>query len=57
MSKYAKLMLCLMAVPVVLSLAGCPAMAVARVAKKASESSSGGDKDTANKSSTTTTAP
>ena len=57
MNKYAKIMLCLMALPVVVSLAGCPAMAVARVAKKASESSSSSDKDSATKSSTTTATP
>ena len=55
MNKYAKVMICLMAVPVVVSLAGCPAMAAARLAKKASESSSSSDKDTATKASTTTT--
>lgn len=55
MNKFVKIGCWLMAVPVVVSLAGCPAMAIARVAKKASESSSGSDKDTATKSSTTAT--
>ena len=55
MNKFVKIGCWLMAVPVVVSLTGCPAMAVARVAKKASESSSSSDKDTAAKSSTTST--
>ena len=54
-NKFVKMGCWLIAVPVVVSVAGCPAMAVARVAKKASESSSSSDKDTAAKSSTTIT--
>ncbi len=54
-NKFVKMGCWLIAVPVVVSVAGCPAMAVARVAKKASESSSSSDKDTAAKSSITTT--
>lgn len=55
MNKFVKMGCWLMAVPVIVSLAGCPAMAAARLAKKASESTSSSDKDTASKSSTTTT--
>ena len=55
MNKFVKIVAWLMVVPVVVSLAGCPAMGIARIAKKASESSSSSDKDTAAKSSTTAT--
>jgi len=55
MNKFVKIGCWLMAIPVVASLTGCPAMAVARVAKKASESSSSTDKDSTTKSSTGTT--
>ena len=54
MNKFVKMGCWLMAVPVIVSLAGCPAMAAARLAKKASESSSSSDKDTAIKSSAST---
>ena len=50
-NKFVKMGCWLMAVPVIVSLAGCPAMAAARLAKKASESSSSTDKDSASKSS------
>ena len=46
----------LMALPVLVSLAGCPAMMAARIAKKASESSSSSDKTSATKPSTSTPA-
>ena len=57
MNKFVKIVGLLMAIPVVVSLAGCPAMGIARLAKKASESSSSSEKDNTNKSSTTTTTP
>lgn len=49
MRNYTKVAVLLASLPVFVSLAGCPALAVARVAKKASESSSSSDKDKAAK--------
>ena len=56
MNKFVKIGCWLMAIPVVASLTGCPAMAVARVAKKASESSSSSDKDSTTSTGTSSTA-
>ncbi len=52
MNRYVKVMGWLMSVPVLVSLAGCPAMAAMRVAKKVSESSSSSDKEASAKSGT-----
>ena len=56
MNKFVKIVAWLMVVPVVVSLAGCPAMGIARIAKKASESSSSSDKDSTTSTGTSSTA-
>lgn len=54
MRNYARIAVVLTSLPIFVSLAGCPALAVARIAKKASEPSSSSDKDAATKSDAVT---